>query len=264
MARPNSTAISRRRRQRNLRANQEPRRTVPPPGRGLGSVTGELGCQRPRFAPGVRISGRRGSELGVFKAPANEVVHGAVAVEFELTDLHQDVLASCGVNAIRCFSGIGTRGWGVRTFTPNHQWKWIGVRRLFIFLDRFILEGTQWVVFETNGGALRARGKEAIGLLLRGQWREGALIGRTEEEGFSITCDRTIMSLYNILHGRLICDIGITLVRPVEFSISPSSRKRPRRSREIGAARSGIDRECDVALAKELKTNCIGDALVPT
>jgi phage tail sheath protein FI len=103
--------------------------------------------------------------------------------------------------------------------SANALWKYVSVRRLFIFLERSIYEGTQWVVFEPNDDRLWARVKDTIRLFLRSQWRGGALFGRTEDEAFFITCDRTTMTQDDILNGRLICEIGIAPVRPAEFVI---------------------------------------------
>ena len=90
-------------------------------------------------------------------------------------------------NAIRAFPSRGIRVWGARTLSSNGLWKYVSVRRLFIFLERSIYEGTQWVVFEPNDDRLWARVKDTIRLFLRGQWRAGALFGRTEDEAFFIT-----------------------------------------------------------------------------
>jgi phage tail sheath protein FI len=172
--------------------------------------------------PGGHVLGvyaRSDTERGVFKAPANEIVRGALALEYEITDEIQDSLNPKGVNAIRSFPGRGIRVWGARTLTSNALWKYVSVRRLFIFLERSIYEGTQWVVFEPNDDKLWARVIDTIRLFLRGQWRLGALFGRTEQEAFFITCDRTTMSQDDILNGRLICEIGIAPVRPAEFVI---------------------------------------------
>jgi hypothetical protein len=49
----------------------------------------------------------------------------------------------------------------------------VSVRRLFIFLEASIYEGTQWVVFEPNNENLWARVNDTIRLFLRGQWRLG-------------------------------------------------------------------------------------------
>jgi hypothetical protein len=172
--------------------------------------------------PGGHVLGvyaRSDTERGVFKAPANEIVRGALALEFDITDQIQDVLNPRGINAIRSFPGRGIRVWGARTMTSNALWKYVSVRRLFIFLERSIYEGTQWVVFEPNDDKLWARVIDTIRLFLRSQWRLGALFGRTEQEAFFITSDRTTMTQDDILNGRLICEIGIAPVRPAEFVV---------------------------------------------
>jgi len=173
----------------------------------------------PPGGPVLGVYARTDTERGVFKAPANEIVRGALALQNNLTDADQDTLNPRGVNAIRSFPSRGIRVWGARTLTSNTLWKYVSVRRLFIFLERSIYEGTQWVVFEPNDDALWARVKDTIRLFLRNQWRQGALFGAKEEDAFFITCDRTTMSQDDILNGRLICEIGIAPVRPAEFVV---------------------------------------------
>ena len=165
------------------------------------------------------IYARTDAERGVFKAPANETVRGAVELRYDINDKAQETLNPRGVNAIRSFPGRGIRVWGARTLSSNGLWKYVSVRRLFIFLERSIYEGTQWVVFEPNDDRLWARVTDTVRLFLRTQWRNGALFGRTEKEAFFITCDRTTMTQDDILNGRLICEIGIAPVRPAEFVV---------------------------------------------
>jgi len=165
------------------------------------------------------IYARTDTERGVWKAPANEIVRGATDLEFTVDDQAQDVLNPRGVNAIRQFPGRGIRVWGARTLSTNSLWKYVSVRRLFIFLERSIYEGTQWVVFEPNDERLWERVKDTIRLFLRIQWRNGALFGATENEAFFIACDRSTMSQDDISNGRLICEIGIAPVRPAEFVV---------------------------------------------
>ncbi len=172
--------------------------------------------------PGGHVLGvyaRTDTERGVFKAPANEVLRGVLDMEYDIKDEHQDTLNPAGVNVTRSFPGRGIRVWGARTISSNTLWKYVSVRRLFIFLERSIYEGTQWVVFEPNNEALWARVVDTIRLFLRTQWRLGALMGKTEQEAFHITCDRTTMTQDDILNGRLICEIGIAPVRPAEFVV---------------------------------------------
>ncbi len=172
--------------------------------------------------PGGHVLGvyvRTDTERGVFKAPANEVIRGALDVRFEIDDNTQETLNPRGVNVIRSFPDRGIRVWGARTLSSDGLWKYVSVRRLFIFLERSIYDGTQWVVFEPNDDRLWARVKDTIRLFLRSQWRAGALLGQTEDEAFFVTCDRTTMTQADILNGRLICEIGVAPVRPAEFVI---------------------------------------------
>lgn len=172
--------------------------------------------------PGGHVAGiyaRTDTERGVFKAPANEIVRGALELEFEVTDGGQGILNPRGVNAIRAFPGRGRRVWGARTLSDNTLWKYVNVRRLFIFIEASIFRGTQWVVFEPNDQRLWARVKQTITEFLRTQWRLGALFGAKEEEAFFVRVDRSTMTDDDITNGRLIVVIGIAPVRPAEFVI---------------------------------------------
>jgi uncharacterized protein len=172
--------------------------------------------------PGGHILGvyaRCDAERGVFKAPANEVLHGVTDLEYEIAPTMQDELNAKGVNVIRRFPRRGIRVWGGRTLSSDPLWKYVNVRRLFIFIEASLYEGVQWVVFEPNDDRLWARVKAEISHFLRAQWQLGALSGRTEQDAFFVACDRTTMTQDDILSGRLICEIGIAPLRPAEFVI---------------------------------------------
>jgi len=172
--------------------------------------------------PGGHVLGvyaRNDTERGVYRAPANEILRGALDLLVEIDNQTQDVLNPRGINAIRKFPERGIRVWGARTLSSDALWKFVSVSRLFIFLERSIYEGTQWVVFEPNDERLWAQVSDTIRLFLRTQWRLGGLFGRTEEEAFFVKCDRTTMTQDDILNGRLICEIGIAAARPAEFVI---------------------------------------------
>ena len=98
-------------------------------------------------------------------------------------------------------------------------WKYVNVRRLFIWLEQSIEVGTQWVVFEPNNEQLWARVKQTITQFLTTAWKSGALMGKTPEEAFFVTCDRTTMTQDDIDNGRLIVMIGVAPVKPAEFVI---------------------------------------------
>ncbi|MBV9960429.1 MAG: phage tail sheath family protein [Acidobacteria bacterium] len=173
------------------------------------------------------IYARTDIERGVHKAPANEVVRDAVNLEFPVPKGTQDVLNPRGVNCIRDYrsNGAGIRLWGARTMSSNGEWKYINVRRLFLYVEESIDEGTQWVVFEPNDDSLWARVRRSITNFLLSVWRSGALMGLTQEEAFFVKCDRTTMTQDDIDNGRLICYIGIAPVKPAEFVIFRISQK---------------------------------------
>jgi phage tail sheath protein FI len=124
-----------------------------------------------------------------------------------------------GINALRYFPGRGYRVWGARTLSSDASWKYINVRRLFIFVEESIDEGTQWAVFEPNDRPLWARIRQTVANFLTSQWRTGALQGKTAEEAFFVRCDESTMTQDDIDNGRLICVIGIAPVKPAEFVI---------------------------------------------
>jgi phage tail sheath protein FI len=158
---------------------------------------------------------------GVHKAPANEVVLGALDLSVPVSKGQQDILNPKGVNCIRDFraDGRGIRLWGARTTSSDPEWKYLNVRRLFLFLEESIDEGTQWVVFEPNSDPTWAAVRRNISNFLLSVWRSGALLGTKPEEAFYVRCDRTTMTEDDILNGRLICVVGVAPVRPAEFVI---------------------------------------------
>ncbi|HXH95476.1 MAG TPA: phage tail sheath C-terminal domain-containing protein [Thermoanaerobaculia bacterium] len=162
-------------------------------------------------------------ERGVHKAPANEVVRSITGYEATINKETQDTLnpSPTNVNVFRDFraDGRGLRIWGARVMTSDTEWKYINVRRLFIFLEESIDEGTQWVVFEPNDERLWARVTQSISAFLTRVWRDGALLGTTAEEAFFVKCDRTTMTQDDLDNGRLICIVGVAPVKPAEFVI---------------------------------------------
>jgi len=173
----------------------------------------------------VGIYARSDNTRGVFKAPANEVVRACVGLDCQYNKGEQDILNPKGINLIRSFTGQGIRVWGARTLSSNAIWKYINVRRLFIFLEQSIKNGSNWVVFEPNDERLWARVQRTIYSFLLGVWRGGALMGGTPDEAFFVRVDRSTMTQDDIDNGRLICVIGIAPVKPAEFVIFRITQK---------------------------------------
>lgn len=185
-------------------------------------VRDPLAKRNVEVAPSAHMAGvyaRVDVERGVHKAPANEVVRGITKIAQDVTKREQDMLNPRNINVLRFFPGRGNRVWGARVVTSDASWKYINVRRLFIYVEESIDEGTQWVVFEPNDEPLWARVRATITNFLISTWRSGALQGAKPDEAFFVKCDRTTMTQDDIDNGRLICLIGIAPVKPAEFVI---------------------------------------------
>ncbi len=165
------------------------------------------------------IYARNDVERAVYKAPANEVVRGAIGFDLILNHAQQEVLNPEGINCFRFFEGRGYRLWGARTVSSDPEWKYVNVRRYFAYLERSIDRGTQWAVFEPNGEQLWANVRRTIEDFLLNEWQGGALLGEKPERAFFVKCDRSTMSQNDLDNGRLVCLIGVAPLYPAEFVI---------------------------------------------
>ncbi|WP_454454979.1 phage tail sheath family protein [Thauera phenylacetica] len=165
------------------------------------------------------IYARNDVERGVWKAPANEVVRGALRFELDINFAQQEMLNPIGVNCLRYLSGRGFRVWGARLASSDPEWKYVNVRRYFNYLESSIDRGTQWAVFEPNGERLWANVRQTIADFLYNEWRNGALLGTKTEEAFFVRCDRSTMTQNDLDNGRLVCLIGVAVIKPAEFVI---------------------------------------------
>jgi uncharacterized protein len=169
------------------------------------------------FVPGMCA----GSDIanGVSKAPANISPIGAIDLEQLINTAQQDVLNPIGVNCFRFFSGRGIKLWGARTASSDPDWKYLNVRRYFAYVEHSLDKGTQWLVFANNDEVTWAAVTQTVSDFLYNEWRNNALMGTKPEQAFFVRCDRTTMSQNDIDNGRLVCLIGIAVIKPAEFVI---------------------------------------------
>jgi phage tail sheath protein FI len=160
---------------------------------------------------------------GVWKAPANVVINGILNLETKLSKGDQDILnpEPSNINALRDFTaqGRGLRVYGARCITSDTEWMYINVRRLFIFIEASLDQGTQWAVFEPNNQQLWNRLIQSVSAFLTTIWQQGGLMGATAEQAFFVKCGYDTMSSDDIENGRLIMLVGIAPVFPAEFVI---------------------------------------------
>ena len=178
--------------------------------------------RKPGFVPPsgavAGVYSRTDVTRGVHKAPANEAVQ-CTGLSVGYNNGEQDILNPAGVNLIRALPGQGIRVWGARTASSNASFKYVNVRRLFIYVEQSIKAATNWVVFEPNNASLWSRVQMTVASFLENMFRAGMLAGETPAEAFFVDIGPNTMSRDDIMNGRLICEIGIAPSRPAEFVI---------------------------------------------
>lgn len=158
---------------------------------------------------------------GVHKAPAgvdDGFLSSATGIQRVVTQGENDILYQQGVNVIRQFPE-GILVWGARTLSLEPAWRYVNVRRLFIFLEQSIERGLQWVVFEPNDFSLWKSIKRNVGTFLRVQWEDGKLVGSTEDKAFFVRCDETTNIPATVAVGQVIAEIGVAPSKPAEFVV---------------------------------------------
>ncbi|MBI3560637.1 MAG: phage tail sheath family protein [Gammaproteobacteria bacterium] len=189
-------------------------------------ITVPEGTGKRFIPPSGHIAGiyaRVDAERGVHKAPANEVIRGVASpadLKYRLSKGQQDGLNPVGINCIRYMNG-NVRVWGARTLggDRNGEWKYISVRRLFLYLRESIDKGTQWVVFEPNTPNLWAKIILNVSAYLTNVWRDGALFGNTPQEAFYVKCDAETNPAEIRDLGQVVTEIGVAIARPAEFVV---------------------------------------------
>lgn len=185
---------------------------------------GPTGNERLLVPPSGHLAGiyaRSDSQRGVQKAPANELISGALKLEVVLNDADQGLLNAAGINVLRLFPGQPPVVWGARTTAPQDQtaWRYINVRRLFIFVEQSLLAGLRWAVFEPNDTGLWKKLERRVSEFLTRVWASGALFGNTASQAFYVKIDAELNPPSVQALGQIVIEIGMAPVRPAEFVI---------------------------------------------
>jgi hypothetical protein len=180
----------------------------------------QTGTRTVRVPPSGAICGSISavdSQDGIFHAPANVLLHGAVGLASRIEDSEYEMLYPAGINLLKYFPGKGIKIWGARTMSSNPDWRFINVRRTFSSICRSLKIGTQWAVFETNDKKLWKRIVRQVSGFLLDLWMKGYLAGSTSEQGFFVRCDEELNPPENIDKGIVTFSVGLAITKPTEF-----------------------------------------------
>jgi len=174
------------------------------------------------------------NQVGVWQAPANTSIVGAVSLPINLSESQQgnlnvDPVSGKSINAIRFFNGIGILVWGARTLDGNSQdWRYISVRRTMIMLEQSCKLAAHSYVFQPNVKNTWEAVKAMISSFLNTIWKEGGLQGATASDAYSIECGLgTTMTSDDILNGFMNVTVRVAIVRPAEFIVLTFQQEMP-------------------------------------
>lgn len=162
---------------------------------------------------------------GVWKAPAgvNAGLTGNSGLQFALTDLENGDLNPQAINCLRQFKIYGDVVWGARTLAGNDQvgsqWKYIPIRRLALYLESSLFDGTQWVVFEPNDEPLWGQIRLNVGAFMQGLFLEGAFAGSTPSQAYFVKCDADNNPPASVALGVVNILVGFAPLYPAEFVV---------------------------------------------
>jgi len=162
---------------------------------------------------------------GVWKAPAgiDASLSGDSGLTVTLTDLQNGTLNINAVNCLRHFPVYGDVIWGARTLRGNDQvgseWKYVPIRRLALFLESSLYDGTQWVVFEPNDEGLWSQIRLNVGAFMQGLFLQGAFQGTSPPQAYFVKCDGENNPQSSIDLGIVNILVGFAPLYPAEFVV---------------------------------------------
>ena len=162
---------------------------------------------------------------GVWKAPAGTAaaLTNVPALTYKMTDAENGVLNPLAINCLRSLPVYGNVCWGARTLDGadqlESQWKYIPVRRLALYIEASLYQGTQWVVFEPNAEPLWAQIRLNVGTFMQGLFQQGAFQGTTPLSAYFVKCDSTTTTQADINLGVVNIVVGFAPLIPAEFVI---------------------------------------------
>jgi uncharacterized protein len=165
------------------------------------------------------------SGFGVWKAPAgiDASLSGISGLQYVLTDIENGSLNIQAVNCLRQFRVAGDVVWGARTLQGNDQagsqWKYVPIRRLALFIESSLYDGTQWVVFEPNDERLWGQIRLNIGAFMQGLFLQGAFQGTTPTQAYFVKCDAENNPQSSIDQGIVNVLVGFAPLYPAEFVV---------------------------------------------
>jgi phage tail sheath protein FI len=193
----------------------------------LNALDAQQNVTRP-FPPSGYVAGlyaATDAARGGWRSPAGLRANrtGESGPVLELTDPQVGVLSARAINCIRHIAQFGDVIWGDRTLggsdQAGSQWQYISVRRLFIYIEQSLSNGTQWAVFEPNNEQLWAQLRSSVGAFMQTLFLQGAFQGTTPAQAYFVTCDAGNNPQSSVDQGVVNILVGFAPLYPAEFIV---------------------------------------------
>ena len=113
--------------------------------------------------------------------------------------------------------------WGARTIAgataAGSQWQYVSIRRLALFIESSLFQGTQWAVFEPNAAPLWGAIRLSIGSFMQSLFLKGAFAGSSRQQAYYVKCDAENNPDYTVSQGILNITVGFAPLYPAEFVV---------------------------------------------
>jgi phage tail sheath protein FI len=110
---------------------------------------------------------------------------------------------------------------GITTAGPGNpqvpQWTYVSLRRVTLFLESSLEEGTQWVVFEPNTPALWGQIRLDVGAFMQSLFVQGTFQGTTPHQAYFVKCDAETNTAASVALGVVNIVVGFAPQYPAEF-----------------------------------------------
>lgn len=178
--------------------------------------------------PGAAVAGvivRTDAQRGVWKAPAGleAQIRGVDGTAVHLTNIDLDRLSPLAINGLKTIPSSGVVVWGARTLDgtdgAGSEWKYLPIRRLYLFIQESLRQGLMWTAFEPNDEALWSRVRLVVGEFLSGLFRQGAFQGSDQKDAYFFKCDRETTTQEDIYNGCANLLVGFAPLKPAEFVV---------------------------------------------
>jgi phage tail sheath protein FI len=193
----------------------------------LNALDAQQNVTRP-FPPSGFVAGiyaATDAARGVWRSPAGLRANltGQSGPVLDLTDPQIGVLGARAINCIRHVAQFGDVVWGDRTLAGSDQaasdWKYVSVRRLALYMESSLYDGTRWVVFEPNNEQLWAQLTSSVASFMQSLFNQGAFQGSTPAQAYFVRCDAANNPQAGIDQGVVNILVGFAPLHPAEFVV---------------------------------------------